>query len=152
MRKLLIAGFSALAMLGVAACGDSGNEGSKAEETIKMGVAGPLTGPNAAFGAQLKNGAAQAIEDINAAGGINGMKVELVFEDDVSDPKQGVSVANKMAGEGVKFVVGHFNSGVSIPSSDVYLENGMLMVTPASTNPNILSHHEHAQQIALQRP
>lgn len=139
MRKFLIAGLSALAMLGVAACGDSGDEGSqsKAEETVKMGVAGPLTGPNAAFGAQLKNGAAQAVEDINAAGGIDGKKVSLVFEDDVSDPKQGVSVANKMAGEGVKFVVGHFNSGVSIPSSDVYLENGMLMVTPASTNPKI---------------
>lgn len=139
MRKLIIAGLSALAALGMTACGDSGSDGSKskADETIKMGVAGPLTGPNAAFGAQLKNGAAQAVEDINAAGGINGKQISLVFEDDVSDPKQGVSVANKMAGEGVKFVVGHFNSGVSIPASDVYNENGILMVTPASTNPTI---------------
>ncbi|MEQ8826034.1 MAG: branched-chain amino acid ABC transporter substrate-binding protein [Filomicrobium sp.] len=137
MRKVLVAGMSALAMLAVAACGDSGDGGKPAEETIKMGVAGPLTGPNAAFGAQLKNGATQAVADINAAGGINGKKIELVYEDDVSDPKQGVSVANKMAGEGVKFIVGHFNSGVTIPSSDVYLENGMLMVTPASTNPKI---------------
>ena len=139
MRKLLITGISVLSVFAVAACGDAGTDSSKSggEETIKMGVGGPLTGPNAAFGAQLRNGAAQAVEDINAAGGINGKKILLVFEDDVSDPKQGVSVANKMAGEGVKFVVGHFNSGVSIPASDVYLENGMLMVTPASTNPKI---------------
>ncbi|MBU1212144.1 MAG: branched-chain amino acid ABC transporter substrate-binding protein [Alphaproteobacteria bacterium] len=138
MRKLLIAGFSALAAFAVTACGDSGTDGAKkADDIIKMAVAGPLTGGSAAFGAQLKNGAIQAVEDINAAGGINGQKIELVFEDDGGDPKQGVSIANKMAGEGVKFVVGHFNSGVSIPSSEVYNENGILMVTPASTNPTV---------------
>jgi branched-chain amino acid transport system substrate-binding protein len=108
---------------------------SAAEAQIKIGVTGPLTGPNAAFGAQIKNGAEQAAADINAAGGIMGQKVELSFGDDVSDPKQGVSVANKLAGEGVKFVIGNFNSGVSIPASDVYAENGMLQITPASTNP-----------------
>jgi len=107
-----------------------------AEAQIKVGVGGPLTGPNAAFGAQIKNGAEQAAADINAAGGIMGQKIELVFGDDVSDPKQGVSVANKFTGEGVKFVIGHFNSGVSIPASDVYAENGMLQISPASTNPN----------------
>ncbi|MEW5962586.1 MAG: branched-chain amino acid ABC transporter substrate-binding protein [Pseudomonadota bacterium] len=106
-----------------------------AEAQIKIGVTGPLTGPNAAFGAQIKNGAEQAAADINAAGGIMGQMVELKFGDDVSDPKQGVSVANKLAGEGVKFVIGNFNSGVSIPASDVYAENGMLQITPASTNP-----------------
>ncbi|MEM1371043.1 MAG: branched-chain amino acid ABC transporter substrate-binding protein [Pseudomonadota bacterium] len=124
-----------MACVALAACGDSGDPG--AADTIKVGVAGPLTGPNAAFGSQLKNGATQAVEDINAAGGVNGKQLVLVFEDDVSDPKQGVSVANKMAGEGVKFIVGHFNSGVTIPASDVYQENGILMVTPASTNPTI---------------
>jgi branched-chain amino acid transport system substrate-binding protein len=108
---------------------------SAAQAQIKMGVAGPITGPNAAFGAQLKNGVEQAVEDINAAGGINGQKIQLSIGDDVSDPKQGVSVANKFAGEGVKMVVGHFNSGVSIPASDVYNESGIIQITPASTNP-----------------
>src|SRR3954470_23926867 len=108
---------------------------SAASAQIKIGVAGPVTGPNAAFGAQLKNGVEQAVEDINAAGGINGQKLQIVVGDDVSDPKQGVSVANKFASEGVKFVVGHFNSGVSIPASDVYQEAGIVQVTPASTNP-----------------
>jgi branched-chain amino acid transport system substrate-binding protein len=106
-----------------------------ANAQIKIGVAGPITGPNAAFGAQLKNGAEQAVEDINAAGGINGQKLQVVIGDDVSDPKQGVSIANKFAAEGVKMVVGHFNSGVSIPSSEVYQEAGIIQVTPASTNP-----------------
>lgn len=103
---------------------------------IKLGVGGPMTGPSAAFGAQLKNGAEQAAEDINAAGGILGQKLQVLVGDDGSKPEQGVSVANKFVGDGVKFVVGHFNSGVSIPTSaEVYSENGMLQVTPASTNP-----------------
>ena len=104
---------------------------------FKLGVAGPLTGPNAAFGAQLQQGAQQAVDDLNAKGGILGNKVTLETGDDVSDPKQGVSVANKFVGDGVKYVVGHFNSGVTIPASDVYLENGMLMITPAATNPTL---------------
>ncbi|MEL7049513.1 MAG: ABC transporter substrate-binding protein, partial [Pseudomonadota bacterium] len=74
-RSWLSLTVAALSCLGVAACGDNG--GTPAAETIKIGVAGPLTGPNAAFGAQLKNGAEQAVADINAAGGINGKKVEL---------------------------------------------------------------------------
>jgi branched-chain amino acid transport system substrate-binding protein len=103
---------------------------------ILVGVAGPLTGPNAAFGAQLQKGAEQAAADINAAGGINGEQIKIVLGDDVSDPKQGVSVANKFVADGVKFVVGHFNSSVSIPASEVYAENGIMQITPASTNPN----------------
>lgn len=108
-----------------------------AQADIKVGVAGPLTGPNAAFGAQLQKGAEQAAADINAAGGINGEKIVLVFGDDVSDPKQGVSVANKFVGDGVKFVVGHFNSGVTIPASEVYQENNIVVVTPSATNPKL---------------
>lgn len=104
---------------------------------IKFGVAGPLTGGSAAFGAQLKHGVEQAVEDINAAGGILGQKIQLSVGDDRADPKEGVSVANKFVGDGVKFVVGHFNSGVTIPASDVYQENGILMITPAATNPKV---------------
>src|SRR5271169_4625605 len=108
-----------------------------ANAQIKMGVAGPVTGPNAAFGAQLVQGTTQAVEDINKAGGILGQQITLESGDDVSDPKQGVSVANKFVGDGVKFVVGHFNSGVTIPASDVYAENGILFITPSATNPKV---------------
>ncbi len=106
-----------------------------AQAQVKIGVAGPITGPSAATGAQMKNGVEQAVEDINAGGGILGQKITVTIGDDASDPKQGVSVANKFVGDGVKFVMGHYNSGVSIPSSEVYQENGLLQITPASTNP-----------------
>ncbi len=102
---------------------------------VVIAVAGPITGPNAAFGAQLQKGAEQAAADINAAGGMNGEQIRVVVGDDVSDPKQGISVANKFVADGVKFVIGHFNSGVSIPASEVYAENGILEITPAATNP-----------------
>src|SRR5258707_8768285 len=110
---------------------------SAAQADIKMAVTGPLTGPNAAFGAQLKNGVEQAVEDINAAGGILGQKIVLSYGDDVSDPKQGVSLANKFSGDGVKYVIGPFNSGVTMPSSEVYQENGILEITPSATNPKV---------------
>jgi branched-chain amino acid transport system substrate-binding protein len=108
-----------------------------ASAQVKLGIAGPLTGGSAAFGAQLKNGVEQAVQDINAAGGILGQKIQLSVGDDRADPKEGVSVANKFVGDGVKFVVGHFNSGVTMPSSEVYQENGILEITPAATNPKI---------------
>ena len=107
-----------------------------ASAQVKMGMAGPISGPSASTGAAMKNGVEQAIADINAAGGILGQKIALSIGDDASDPKQGVSVANKFVGDKVKFVVGDYNSGVSIPSSEVYQENGVLQITPASTNPN----------------
>jgi branched-chain amino acid transport system substrate-binding protein len=115
----------------------AGPGAGSAAAQIKLGVSGPITGPSAAFGAQLKQGVEQAVEDINAAGGIMGQKISLSVADDRGDPKDGVSVANKFVGDGVKFVVGHFNSGVTIPASDVYQENGMLMITPAATNPKV---------------
>ena len=128
MKKALL---PALAMTALVAFG--GN----AFADILIGVAGPITGPNAAFGAQFQKGAEQAAADINAAGGILGQQIKIEVGDDVSDPKQGISVANKFVGDGVKFVVGHFNSGVSIPASEVYAENGVLEISPASTNPQL---------------
>src|SRR4051812_39813673 len=126
MKKSLL---SAVALTALVAFGGS------AWADVLVGVAGPITGPNAAFGAQLQKGAEAAVADINAAGGINGEQIKLSVGDDVSDPKQGISVANKFVADGVKFVVGHFNSGVSIPASEVYAENGILEITPAATNP-----------------
>src|SRR6266536_373845 len=108
-----------------------------AQAQLKMGVAGPITGPSAATGAQMKNGVDQAATDINAAGGILGQKITVTYGDDVSDPKQGVSIANKFAADGVKFVPGHFNSGVTMPASEAYQENGILEITPSATNPKI---------------
>jgi branched-chain amino acid transport system substrate-binding protein len=122
-----------LALTVAAAFMASGADTASAQ--VKMGVAGPLTGGSAAFGAQLKHGTEQAVEDINKEGGILGQKITLSVGDDRADPKEGVSVANKFVGDGIKLVVGHFNSGVTIPASLVYAENNMLAITPAATNP-----------------
>lgn len=108
-----------------------------AQAQVKIGVGGPMTGNNASFGTQFKNGSEQAAADINAAGGILGQKIEILVGDDKSDPREGVKVATKFAEDGVRLVVGHFNSGVTIPASEVYAENGMLMITPGSTNPTV---------------
>jgi len=108
-----------------------------AQAQVKVGVAGPITGPNAATGAQMKNGVDQAAADLNKTGSMIGQKIVVEYGDDVSDPKQGVSVANNFAADGVKFVVGHYNSGVTIPASEVYQENGIVEITPASTNPAV---------------
>jgi branched-chain amino acid transport system substrate-binding protein len=128
MKRTLLAGVAFAAAIAVA---------GSASAQVKLGIGGPITGGAAAFGAQLKMGAEQAVEDINAAGGVLGQKLTATTGDDASDPKQGISVANKFVGDGVTWVVGHFNSSVSIPTSGVYQENGLLQITPASTNPGL---------------
>ncbi|MBB4301756.1 branched-chain amino acid transport system substrate-binding protein [Rhodobium orientis] len=94
-----------------------------------------MTGQYATFGAQMKAGAEQAVEDLNAAGGVLGEQLNLEIGDDACDPKQAVAVANQMAGNGVVFMAGHFCSGSSIPASSVYSEEGIVQISPASTNP-----------------
>ena len=132
MNKVWISALALAAGLGLGSLGFA----SLAQAQVKLGMAGPITGPSAATGAQMKNGVEQAVEDINAAGGILGQKLSVTLGDDASDPRQGVSVAGKFVADGVKFVIGNYNSGVSIPSSEVYQENGVVQITPASTNPN----------------
>jgi branched-chain amino acid transport system substrate-binding protein len=106
----------------------------------RIAVAGPMTGQYAAFGAQLREGAQQAVDDINKAGGVLGQPIALSVGDDACDPRQAVSVASQFAEQGVKFVAGHYCSGSSIPASKVYAEEGILEMTPASTNPDYTDH------------
>lgn len=109
-----------------------------AQADVVIGVAGPHTGAYAAFGEQFWRGANQAAQDINAAGGINGEMIKLIKADDACEPKQAVSVANRLVdSDDVAAVVGHFCSSSSIPASRIYEEAGVLMVTPASTNPTL---------------
>ncbi len=126
MKKLLLAG---VALAGSIAM----TSGAFAE--IVIATAGPMTGQYASFGQQMKIGAEQAVADINAAGGVNGEMLKLEIGDDACDPKQAVAVANQMVGKGVTFMAGHFCSGSSIPASAVYAEEGIIQISPASTNP-----------------
>lgn len=109
----------------------------KKEDVIKIGIAGPMTGDQAKMGTDFKNGVTLAIEEWNAKGGVLGKKIIMLIEDDQHDPKQAVSVANKLVNEGAAGVIGHFNSSCSIPASDVYNRAGIPMITPASTNPQL---------------
>ncbi|WP_374655750.1 branched-chain amino acid ABC transporter substrate-binding protein [Dongia sp.] len=131
MLKNLI-GSTALAA--VLAAGAFGVTSAKAED-LTIAVAGPMTGELAAFGEQLKRGAEKAVADINAKGGVLGKTLKLEIGDDQCDPKQAVQVANDLVKKEVAFVAGHFCSGSSIPASAVYAEEGIVQITPASTNP-----------------
>ena len=105
---------------------------------LKIGVAGPMTGANAAFGEQYMKGAQAAADAINKAGGINGEKIKLVAGDDACEPKQAVAVANRLVDQDkVIGVVGHFCSSNTIPASEVYADAGVIMITPGSTNPQV---------------
>jgi branched-chain amino acid transport system substrate-binding protein len=108
-----------------------------AEADIAIATAGPMTGQYAAFGEQMQKGAEQAVKDLNAAGGVLGEQLVLEVGDDACDPKQAVAVANQMVNAGVVFIAGHFCSGSSIPASQVYNEEGILQISPASTNPQL---------------
>jgi branched-chain amino acid transport system substrate-binding protein len=127
-RSILVAAAAAVASTGIV-----GETVAQAEITVA--TVGPMTGQYAIFGEQMRRGATYMVEQINKAGGINGEEVRLEIGDDVCDPRQAVAVANQMAAAGVAAVIGHYCSGSSIPASMVYHEEGILQITPASTNP-----------------
>ena len=108
-----------------------------AQADIKIGVAGPMTGANAAFGEQYMKGAQAAADAVNAAGGVNGEKIVLVKGDDACEPKQAVTVAKDLTNQKVAGVVGHFCSSSTIPASEIYDEAGIIAITPGSTNPPV---------------
>ena len=108
------------------------------EQVIKIGHVAPLSGAIAHLGKDNENGARLAIEDLNAKGiSIGGKKVkfELVAEDDASDPKQGTAAAQKLVDAKVSGIVGHLNSGTTIPASKIYNDAGIPQISPSATNP-----------------
>jgi branched-chain amino acid transport system substrate-binding protein len=109
--------------------------GSATAKTLKIGTMSPLTGPYAADGNDIANGAKTAVEVIMAEGGIPGYdKIEVVSQDTACDPRQAVAAANKLINEGVVGVVGAYCSSSTIPASEALSEENIPMITPASTN------------------
>lgn len=140
MKSSVLAISVALAIgLGVAACGEKNTEGAAAAETggiIKIGQSSPLTGPQAHIGKDNDNGARLAIEEINASKPMIGGKpvtFEILSEDDQADPKTATIVAQRLVDEGVAGVIGHLNSGATIPASKVYSDNDIPQVSPSAT-------------------
>lgn len=127
-----IAGLVVALAAALAGCG-----GEEDANTIPIAVVGPVTGQNASFGTQMKNGGGLAVEDINAAGGVLGKKLDLSIGDDACYPEQAVTVANQMTGSNVVLVVGHYCSSSSIAASKVYAKSNMVQISPASTNPTL---------------
>jgi branched-chain amino acid transport system substrate-binding protein len=113
---------------------------SAQDMVVRIGHVGPVSGPQAHYGKDNENGARMAVEDLNARGvTIGGRKVrfELIAEDDAADPKQGTAAAQKLCDAKVNGVVGHLNSGTSIPASKVYNDCGIPHISPSSTNPKL---------------
>ena len=137
MNKSVIAVISVVVVAMVAGLFFFLDKDKKKSAGIVIATVGPMTGQYASFGEQMRRGAEMAVADLNANGGVMGQKLRLEIGDDACDPKQAVAVANQFAGKGVNFVAGHFCSGSSIPASNVYAEEGMLQISPASTNPKL---------------
>jgi branched-chain amino acid transport system substrate-binding protein len=113
---------------------------SAQDMVVKIGHVGPVSGAQAHYGKDNENGARMAVEDLNAKGvtiGGKKVKIELVAEDDAADPKQGTAAAQKLCDAKVAGVVGHLNSGTTIPASTIYNNCGIPHVTPSATNPKL---------------
>jgi branched-chain amino acid transport system substrate-binding protein len=111
---------------------------ASAQEVVKIGHVAGVTGPTAFFGKDSENGARMAIEALNARGVVVGgkkVRFQLLAEDDASDPKQATAVAQKLSDAKVSGVVGHENSGTTIPASKIYFDAGIPQISPASTSP-----------------
>jgi len=113
---------------------------ASAGERILFAIAGPMTGDSAAQGIQMRNGATIAVDEINAAGGVNGKKLEFIVGDDIANPNQATVVAQKFASDNeILFILGHNNSGCSISALPIYEKAGLPVISPTNTNPTITS-------------
>ena len=138
-KKLLLTAIVSAGLL--IGCSNKDNTATNDKEVVvKIGQAGPFSGGLANIGKDIDNGARLAVDEINNKGDltVNGKKVklELLSEDDAADPKQGVVVAQKLVDSKVSAVIGHVNSGVSIPANSIYAQAGIAQISTASTNPD----------------
>ncbi|MBQ9091422.1 MAG: ABC transporter substrate-binding protein [Anaerotignum sp.] len=131
MSMTMAAMMAAMAFTG---CG-GGETGESADGTATMviGGTGPLTGDYATYGTSVKNGAQIAVDEINAAGGVNGVMLQLLFEDDQADPELAVNGYGKMMDDGMDVCLGGTTSGASIAISEESQQDGMLVLTPSGS-------------------
>jgi branched-chain amino acid transport system substrate-binding protein len=111
--------------------------GEAAEADIRIGVAAPLTGPQAWIGEQVRAGADLAVQDLNQRGGVLADSLVAVLVDDFCDPEQAVAAAKRLVADGVRVVVGHQCSGAAIPASSIYEDAGIVLISPSATNPRL---------------
>lgn len=131
IKQLLSAVLAIVSLIVITGCG--GNS----EETIKIGVAGPLTGNQSKMGADVLNGVKLAVDQWNAKGGVLGKKIEIIQRDDEAKEQTAKTVALELINANVVGIIGHFNSGCTLPAADDYYHSGIPMITPSATNPYI---------------
>jgi branched-chain amino acid transport system substrate-binding protein len=115
-----------------------------AQQVVKIGHVAPISGPSAHLGKDNENAARMAVDELNAKGfTLNGQKatLQLISEDDGADPKQGTAVAQKLVDAKVNGVVGHLNSGTTVPASKIYNDAGIVQISPATTAPVYTRQH-----------
>ena len=124
-----------LSLIGVIISLGCGMTAAQAE--IKVGIAGPLSGSSLTAGEQQEIGAQKAFEHLNNKGGVLGKEIVVISVDDACEPRQAKAVARQLVSEGVVFVLGHLCSACSLAASKIYEEAGVIMISPASTNPKV---------------
>ncbi|MCQ2425853.1 MAG: ABC transporter substrate-binding protein [Lachnospiraceae bacterium] len=130
MKKILCLAIALLMMvMALASCTGAKNDGKK----LVIGATGPLTGDNASYGISVKKGAEIAVKEINAAGGINGITFELMFEDDVCDPTNAVNAYNTLMDKGMQVSLGAVTSGACVALTEEARKDGILMITPSGS-------------------
>lgn len=134
MRKFMCMTMAAMMAAAFTGCGGGGgSDSADGEATLVIGGTGPLTGDYATYGTSVKNGAQIAVDEINEAGGVNGMKLQLLFEDDQADPELAVNGYGKMMDDGMDVSLGGTTSGASIAISEESQQDGLLVLTPSGT-------------------
>lgn len=136
-KAVLFCTLAVVSMLVATSCDGGPKPTPTFNGTIKVGVAAPYTGDTADGGIQIWQGAQLAADEVNAAGGIMGKMIEIVPADDAANPQKAAETANRLVSQGVVAVVGHKDSGVSIPASAVYHAAGIVQITPTSSNPTL---------------
>ncbi|MBI5359038.1 MAG: branched-chain amino acid ABC transporter substrate-binding protein [Planctomycetes bacterium] len=131
IKRLLSAVLAVVSLIIITGCG--GNS----QETIKIGVAGPLTGNQSKMGADVLNGVKLAVDQWNARGGVLGKKIEIIQRDDEAKEQTAKTVALELINANVVGIIGHFNSGCTLPASENYFHSGIPMITPSATNPYV---------------
>jgi len=139
MKKIASMGLIlAMAVALLSACGKkAGNGGAK---VFYIGGSGPLTGGYAAYGLGVKNGAELAVKEINAAGGINGIKIEFSYEDDEGDPEKAVNSYNILKDKGMNIVLGTVTSGACAAVVEKTYQDGMFQITPSASSIDVLKY------------
>ena len=133
MKKFIAVLMICLLSVSVFGCGGGSSKGGDDAAVIKIGGIGPLTGDYATYGVSVKNGAQIAVDEINEAGGVNGFKLELLFEDDQADPEKAVNAYAKLIDDGMNVSLGCVTSGACVAVTEEVKKDGLLMLTPSGS-------------------